>query len=775
MPIETFWTFAALLLAGRKIAIATGAAEYGETLAELMENGNRLNAALRESGLGPLAREMERKANAALSFTHPGPARDDAQAIFWQVAPVALADRDTLAAANLDPKTACDRMIAAIKASDPRGEFAPRPICEQYFSAIVVPLLKTMVADATYMTGLTPTLWREALTRQGITIDIAERTESKVDDLNARVTELTAQLAKMQETRAARESGVSEKALIRLVHPIAEDVEDTAQALIELANAVTIAARVQQECRHGSNLGDFLDEVLRRRAELSAAGEHSAAISEIDGALAREEAESSARRVRLLNAAVDEHLLQRDAVGAAARIAARVNAETTDPTARFSSLFREQNTWVTRGRDRGLNLDLDVAIQLGWIVVTIATDSKQKGVALSDLGSALLTRGQRESNNGRLEEALEVFGAALQELDSAETRHLWVGTMINFGVTLSALGERATGTERLLDAINAFEAAIKEIPPEQRPLDWAMANIQLGNVLSTLGQRVPGSSYLDDAVRTFERALPFIDRESTPKQWSSAQNDLGKTHASLGERGPGTRHLKKAVRAFRSALEERIPSTDWMEYAITQNNLGNALQELGKRLHDPEKLRDAVKAYEESLTARTQETAPYQWANTQSNLGNALTALGVEEAGSDNFETAIIAFRKALIEITRARSAQQWTIIQMNLADAFRNFGEQELSIDSLVESISISQEIIDQSKREEIPLLWANTVGNQGWTRLSLAEITQDAPMAMTSLSQLHEASRQLRAIGHPHWAETFERLILVAEGLVEKLSRPA
>ena len=83
MPIETCWTFAALLLAGRKIAVATGAAEYAEALAELMENGNGLRAALRDSGLAPLAREMERTAEKALAFTHPGPARDDAEAIFW--------------------------------------------------------------------------------------------------------------------------------------------------------------------------------------------------------------------------------------------------------------------------------------------------------------------------------------------------------------------------------------------------------------------------------------------------------------------------------------------------------------------------------------------------------------------------------------------------------------------------------------------------------------------------------------------------------------------
>ena len=163
MPIETFWTFAALLLAGRKIAVATGAAEYAEAIAELMENGNGLKAALRDAGLAPLAREMERLATEALAFTHPGPARDDAEAIFWQVAPVALADRDALAAADLDPRAACDRMVAAIKASSLGPDFSATTLAERYFREVTVPLLNAMIADAAYMTDLTPTLWREIL------------------------------------------------------------------------------------------------------------------------------------------------------------------------------------------------------------------------------------------------------------------------------------------------------------------------------------------------------------------------------------------------------------------------------------------------------------------------------------------------------------------------------------------------------------------------------------------------------------------------------------
>ena len=178
MPVETFWTFTALLLAGRKIAVATGAAEYAEALAELAANGNGLKAALRDAGLAPLACEMERQATEALAFTHPGPARDDAEAIFWQVAPVALADRDTLAADNLDPCAACDRMVAAIKASSLGPDFSATTLAERYFREVTVPLLNAMIADAAYMTGLTPALWREILGRQNLLLVLSRQSAS---------------------------------------------------------------------------------------------------------------------------------------------------------------------------------------------------------------------------------------------------------------------------------------------------------------------------------------------------------------------------------------------------------------------------------------------------------------------------------------------------------------------------------------------------------------------------------------------------------------------
>ena len=110
------------------------------------------------------------------------------------------------------------------------------------------------------------------------------------------------------------DEGITEKAIIRLAQRIAGETEDVGQAWVELQNAMDIAVRVQAEGRVGSNLGDFVDEVLARVAELTREGENVAALARIEEALA----EQDAGTVRLLESGVEVALLERDTAKAAA-------------------------------------------------------------------------------------------------------------------------------------------------------------------------------------------------------------------------------------------------------------------------------------------------------------------------------------------------------------------------------------------------------------------------------------------------------------------------
>jgi len=97
--ITSFATFAGLLLAAQKLAHDPNPLNRVKALADLASNGKSLAAALRDTGLTPLAQEMARRAEeAAQAFTHDGPARDDAKLIFEQVAPEAFGDLAAFAA-----------------------------------------------------------------------------------------------------------------------------------------------------------------------------------------------------------------------------------------------------------------------------------------------------------------------------------------------------------------------------------------------------------------------------------------------------------------------------------------------------------------------------------------------------------------------------------------------------------------------------------------------------------------------------------------------------
>ena len=224
---------------------------------------------------------------------------------------------------------------------------------------------------------------------------------------------------------------------------------------------------------------------------------------------------------------------------AARLIAVRIDLSEEDPGRRFELLSSEFDGFYERGRDKGLNTDLQVAIEIA-------------------------------------REALKKFTRERGPLD-------WAMTQNNLGNALSTLGERETGTKRLLEAVEAYSSALKEWTRERNPLNWAMTQNNLGNALLTLGERETSTKRLLEAVEAYRAALEERTRERVPLDWAMTQNNLGAALQTLGKRETGTQRLLEAVTAFRAALEERTRERVPLRWAATQNNLGNALQTLEKR------------------------------------------------------------------------------------------------------------------------------------------------------------------------------------------------
>ena len=444
--------------------------------------------------------------------------------------------------------------------------------------------------------------------------------------IEASVQALIQQIAYTTQAAAARASGITNDALIDLARRIAADVADPAAAFKELENAVEVAIRVQAEGRQGSNLGDFVDEVLRRVAALAAQNQYDTAAQEIDAALGQEQADSTARRIRLLDAGLAQDILRRDPESAARRLIQKADLE-AGGVAAVATLWTLWVEWNERGRDKGLNFDLAIAIELSTNTLPRANGPDDRGDILNHLGNALHTLGEREAGTERLEQAVEAFRAALTEHTQDRVPLDWAMTQNNLGNALSTLGQREVGTVRLEQAVEAFRAALTEVTQDRVPLQWAMAQMNLGNALQTLGKREGGTARLEQAVEAYRAALTEYTQDRVPLDWARAQMNLGLALRTLGEREVGTVRLEQAVEAFRVALTELTQDRVPLDWARAQMNLGTALLAFGQREAGTARLEQAVEAFRAALTELTQDRVPLEWAATLGNEGVALLTL----------------------------------------------------------------------------------------------------------------------------------------------------
>jgi tetratricopeptide (TPR) repeat protein len=764
--VTTFSTFASLLLAAQKLAADPDPLNRVKALADLASNGKALAAALRDSGLGPLAQEMAARAgDADRAYAHDGWAEDDARAIFWQVAPAALADPAAMVAGDLDAASVTDRLVAAVRASEHGHDFGRTAMAEAYFRAVAEPTLAVMLARADFVATITPDLWRGVLRRHGVQIELLERLDGKIDAQSARLARMEALLL---ERLGPAPPAVAEATIIELARRVAPRTEDIEEALGELRRAVDIAADMQARGQAGSNVDAFVDGVLRRLAELTREGRLDEAAAAADQAVDRAEA----GLIQLIDAAVDQHLLALDAEGAARQVARRLMLAAPDPAALFNALRAEQDIWYERGRDKGLRLDLEVAVALARHTRRLAGDADERGAALDDLGNALWALGQRQGGREPLEEAVAIFHAALAEHTRERVPLDWATTQNNLGNALVALGEQEGGTERMEEAVAAYRAALTECTRERAPLDWAMTQNNLGAALQKLGEREGGTARLEEAAAAYRAALGEWDRERVPLRWATTHINLGAALRALGEHDDGTARLEEAVAAYRDALtectRERVP----LDWATVQVNLGNVLQALEARAAVTGGLEAAVAAYRAALAEATRERAPLLWAATQAGLGNALFALGERGGGTDLLEQAVAAYRAALGEYTRERAPLQWATVQNSLGGALFGLGERQSGTARLEEAIAAFGAALEERTRARVPIQWAITTGSQGFALLDLAERTSDAGLARRARDQIAAATAALGEDGHVPLAEVYASELPAAEALVARLA---
>ncbi|WP_336490676.1 tetratricopeptide repeat protein [Methylobacterium nigriterrae] len=452
-------------------------------------------------------------------------------------------------------------------------------------------------------------------------------------------------------------AGLQRRMIIRLARDLKPDVSDFDQAVTELERAVDIALDLIARGERGTNEGAFVNAVLTQVAERVRNDDLDGGARTVDEALAKLEAEEVERQaqyrqsqIALLEEGVKVDTLRRDAVAVAKRIEQIVAAshQTGRPAWHPEFGARYDACWAD-GAEKGINFSLLVAIELARRMAATARDADERGLALNRLGSALATLGGWESSTTRLEEAVAVFRAALEEQTRKRSPLSWATIQTNLGGALQVLGERESDPARLKEAVAAFRAALEEQTRKRSPLEWARTQHNLGGALVRQGERENDTAHLEEAVAAFRAALEERTREQVPLDWAGTQMNLGAALAALGGRESSTAHLEEAVAAFRAALEERTRERVPLNWAGTQMNLGAALQMLGERENDTARLEEAVAAYRAALEEETRERVPLNWAGTQMNLGSALAALGERESRTDRLEEAVAAFDACLM------------------------------------------------------------------------------------------------------------------------------
>ncbi|MBV8775195.1 MAG: tetratricopeptide repeat protein [Deltaproteobacteria bacterium] len=121
--------------------------------------------------------------------------------------------------------------------------------------------------------------------------------------------------------------------------------------------------------------------------------------------------------------------------------------------------------------------------------------------------SALYDQGLDFGDNAALGEAIAVYGEALGLVPRERVPLDWATTQNNLGTALLTLGERESDTARLEEAVAAYDAALEVHTRERVPLDWATTQYNLGNALSTLGARENDTARLEEAVAAYDAAL----------------------------------------------------------------------------------------------------------------------------------------------------------------------------------------------------------------------------------------------------------------------------
>lgn len=548
-----------------------------------------------------------------------------------------IPDKETLGGLVISdqryPKSAARYVVDKLAKRD--SLFCPEGIPRDFALTVVESALRSALGDEEY----TRELQVYMLTAMGEAI---HEVRAGMREANHKLDLLVSQFANM-----AAKNAINEEALISLARQVANNVDDVETAKRELARAITLFLEIRDRAPQGSNLGNLIDETMRRISALNDQGKFAEGAAEAERAYDTIQARKddlNAAELRAIDAAIDQYRLAYDAQGAARWIEKRIVAETGQLN--LDTLFDEIKPLYGEAERCGLRLEGDIAYRIALRAVDLVSEREDQWAALVGLGVAASFQGERlggVEGATKQEKAVKAYRAALRVYTEAELPAAWAATLNWLGTALRNQGERLGGAEgmaKLEESVTIHREAMRVHAEADPALDWLEMQNNLGIALAAQGARLGGAegvARLEEAVTAYRTALCVCTEADQPYYWAKTQNNLGVALAaqavSLGG-AEGAARLEEAVTASYAALEVRTEAELPADWAATQNNLGNAIRMQGVRLGGAAgavKLEEAVMAYRAALRVRTEADLPADWAMTRKNMAVAFNALADAE------------------------------------------------------------------------------------------------------------------------------------------------
>lgn len=569
---------------------------------------------------------------------------------FDQVIPKITLDASEVVAQRLDPDRMANLMLAKAEAAMPgvygahlRDDRDAR-VARAFLWDICHRAYRFLAEQDDYINDIVPELWKDLLGHveriETAVVSAADKQAERLTRIEAMLMEAVADGPKVNQ---ARESGVTDDALIGLARRIASDVEDVDQAFVELERAVDLAIQVQSD---GAQSGAPL--AVSRAAAQSAKGDYDDAASTIDDALAEAEAAHKSQMQALLQAGFEQDMLRRDPAAAAGKLV-RLQDAKAGGLASFDDLAALWMTWYGTGRDSGAILDLTVAQSLAQQMALRATSPLEHGTAMNYLGIILHIRGEREHGLHCLGEAMDAFEQALTHWTRDVSADHWAKAQMNLANSTHALAQRDRGNDRIGRAIEAYEAALSVRNKTDDPQAWAILQMNLATALRTLADQRDEAALLA-SLAAIDAALSVRTRDASPPQWAMTVLNRALSQADLA-----------TVRADATLLDQVFVDMDgaltvWPAHSAAYYrgtvlmHKGAALRRLAQLTGASDPLMQSRHCLAEALDLFAQDSTPIDRLTAQGH--DALTQLSIarQHTAANGNESAHLA-RERLLQI----------------------------------------------------------------------------------------------------------------------------